>query len=323
VGAIGSSFSAIRVLSWVICHSIVTVANGSIGGVAATIAGYRSRLMPEPAVVFARATVAALDPGSAARAKALVWSCAKLAAFGLRVGLEPDVSVLLCPSMIERCVLVGCPELSGAGRRTLRTNLRYVARRLSSPVMPTALSREHAKAPYTAEQMAAWFALADAQPTVARRMRSQGLVCLGAGAGLMGADLRRVRGHDVISRSGGVVVVVRGRRPRVVPVLGAYQDRLGESARFARRGWVIGGDDPDRHNVTTPLISSLAGGADLGRLDTRRLRATWLAAVADRLGLKAFMDAAGITCSQRLGDLVAGLPVRDETATVALLGGCR
>ena len=83
---------------------------------------------------------------------------------------------------------------------------------------------------------------------------------------------------------------------------------------------MIGGVDPARHNLTTPLIDSLAGGADLGRLDTRRLRATWLAEVAGRIGLKAFLDAAGIVCSQRLGDLAAGLGDLDEPDTMTLLG---
>ena len=43
----------------------------------------------------------------------------------------------------------------------------------------------------------------------------------------------------------------------------------------------------------------------LPRLDTSRLRATWLADCAQLLGLATFMHAAGITCSQRLGDLLA------------------
>ena len=56
--------------------------------------------------------------------------------------------------------------------------------------------------------------LADAQPTAERRMRAAGLVCLGAGAGLIRADLRDARGSDVTCRSGGMVVTVRGARPR-------------------------------------------------------------------------------------------------------------
>lgn len=45
--------------------------------------------------------------------------------------------------------------------------------------------------------------------------------------------------------------------------------------------------------------------------------------MAETIGLRAFMDAAGITCSQRLGDLVAGLLPRSEEEAVALLVGRR
>jgi hypothetical protein len=292
--------------------------------VAQVIASYRPRATPEAAGVFARAAVAAADPPSAARAKALLWAGAKLGAFGISVGLAAEPAVLLCPSVIERFVLVGCAEVSGAARRTLRTNLRHLSARVGpGGPPPVALSRERAKAPYTETEMAAWLALADTQPSIARRVRAQGLICLGAGAGLLGADLRRVRGADVVCRSGGMVVAVGGRRARVVPVLARYHQRLSDSASFAGAGWIIGGVDPDRHDVTTPLISSLAGGADLGRLNTARLRATWLMSVADHLGIKAFMDAAGITCSQRLGDVIGALASPTEPEAIALLGGPR
>jgi integrase len=96
------------------------------------------------------------------------------------------------------------------------------------------LPRERAKAPYSQAQIAGFLALADAQPTVPRRMRAAGLVCLGAGAGLAGADLRGVRGTDVSCRSGGVIVEVSsGRRPRAVPVLARYHARLLAAAAFA------------------------------------------------------------------------------------------
>lgn len=310
------------------CHSIKTVAEGRVStarDVAATIAGYRPRSVPEEAACFARAAVAAAAPPRAARAKALLWACAKLGAFGCSVGLDPSFEVLLHPSTIERLVLVGAADLSGAARRTLRTNLRFVAHRVLPGVSPhpVALSRERAKAPYTESEIATYLALASAQPTAAGRMRASGLVCLGAGAGLMGADLRDVRGSDVIARSGGVVVEVRGRRPRVVPVLRRYHTPLQASADFAGFRYVVGGTDRDRHNVTTPLVSRISGGGDLARLDTGRLRATWLSTQAVALGLGAFMDAAGIICSQRLGDLVPGLPATEEAAAVALLGGTR
>ena len=72
-------------------------------------------------------------------------------------------------------------------------------------------------------------------------MRAAGLVCLGAGAGLIRADLRGVRGSDIICRSGGVIVQVRGSRPRAVPVLARYHQPLLASAAFAGTGLVTGG----------------------------------------------------------------------------------
>ena len=185
------------------------------------------------------------------------------------------------------------------------------------------MPRERAKQPYSPAQIDGYLALADAQPTLSRRMRASGLICLGAGAGLIRADLRTVHGTDVTCRSGGVIVAVRGARPRAVPVLARYQDRLLAAAASAGTAPVCGGTDPGRRNITTPLIRSLAGGAGLPRLDTSRLRATWLAEVADLLGLAAFMHAAGITCSQRPGDLLAGLEPAAEADAVRLLGAAR
>ena len=84
-----------------------------------------------------------------------------------------------------------------------------------------------------------------------------------------------------------------------------------------------GGTDPGRRNITTPLTRSLSGGAGLPRLEGSRLRATWLAEVAELIGLATFMHAAGITCSQRLGDLLAGLEPAAEAGAVRLLGAAR
>src|SRR5262249_57847504 len=120
-------------------------------------------------------------------------------------------------------------------------------------------------------------------------------VSLGAGAGLTGADLRAVRGSDVISRSGGIVVQVRGRRPRVVPVLARYHKLLLASAAFAGTGLVTGGTDPARKNVTTPLIRSLSGGTGLPQLQVSPLRAPWLSDCPPGVGLAPLPPAAPIT----------------------------
>ena len=292
------------------------------GPAAGYIASWRPSSVSPPAAAFARAVTGQAAPGGRERAKNLLWAAGKLADFAISLGLEPVPEVLLHPSVIERFA-VSAPGLSGPARRTLRTNLRFLARQVVPSLVPAdaPLPRERAKAPYSPAEIAGYLAMADAQPTAGRRMRAAGLVCLGAGAGLAGADLRHVRGTDICCRSGGVVVDVRGARPRVVPVLARYHGRLLASAGFAAGRLVTGGRDPARRNVTTPLVSALAGGTGLPRLDTSRLRATWLADCAQLLGLATFMQAAGITCSQRLGDLLAALQPADEAAAVGLLGG--
>ena len=105
-----------------------------------------------------------------------------------------------------------------------------------------------------------------------------------------------------------------------MPVLSIYHTRLCASATFGADRYVIGGRAAQRRTVTTPLVDSLAAHSDLPRLDTGRLRATWLVAAVEAIGLKAFMDAAGITCTQRLGDLVAGMTSPSEAEAVTRLG---
>jgi len=294
----------------------------------ADVAAYIGRWQPSSvsaeAAAFARDVIATVRPGGQERAKNLLWAAGKLADYALGLGLEAVPEVVLHPSVAERFTRCA-PGLTGAARRTLRTNLRFIGRRVVPQLYPAdlPLPRERAKAPYSPAQIAGYLALADAQPALERRMRAAGLVCLGAGAGLIRGDLREVRGADVACRSGGVLVSVRGARPRAVPVLARYHARLLAAAAFAGTGLICGGTDPGRRNLTNPLVRALDGGTGLPRLDTSRLRATWLADCAELLGLAAFMHAAGISCSQRLGDLIAGLESGSEDEAVRLLGAAR
>jgi integrase len=288
------------------------------------IARWRPSSVSPRAAAFARDVISRVAPGGRERAKNLLWAAGKLADYAIGLGLDPVPEVVLHPSTAERFTRCA-PGLSPVARRTLRTNLRFIGRRVVPQLYPAdlPLPRERAKAPYSPAQIAGYLALADAQPALERRMRAAGLVCLGAGAGLIRGDLREVRGTDVACRSGGVIVIVRGARPRMVPVLARYHARLLASARSAGTGLVCGGAGPGRRNLTNPLIRALDGGGGLPRLDTSRLRATWLRDCAELLGLATFMHAAGISCSQRLGGLLAGLEPGSEDEAVRLLGAAR
>lgn len=290
---------------------------------ARAVAAYAPGSLSGEAAAFARAVVARAEPPTPARAKALLFAAGRLARFGESVGLEPSPELLLRRSMVERFVVVGCRAVSPATRRTLRTNLRALARALEVDPEPAAaaLPRERAKPPYGEAEIAGYLRLAAAQPTPARRMRASALICLGAGAGLIGSELRRLSGDDVIARSGGLVVTLSGRRARVVPVLARFHEPLRAAAAFAGEGYLLGGNAPQRKNLTDTLCAALCSDAGLPRLEAGRLRATWLCECARLIGLKAFMQVAGVRCSQRLGDLVADLPAVGEETAVALLGG--
>jgi hypothetical protein len=289
---------------------------------AVAVERYAPGSLSPAAAGLAREVVAQAAPATPARAKALLFAAGRLAAFAERVGLQLDAGVLFDSSVIERFIIDGCRSVSPATRRTLRTNLRALARSLERYPQPAALAlvRDRAKQPYSLAQIDGYLRLADAQSTRARGLRASALVCLGAGAGVIAGELRHVRGTDVLARSGGVLVVVGGARARSVPVAERYQQRLLAAAAFAGDRYLIGGRNPARRNVTDSLCAALSTDSSLPRLQAGRLRSSWLVACAELIGLRAFMQAAGISCSQRLGDLAATLPAVSEQQLVALLG---
>jgi hypothetical protein len=222
---------------------------------AAHIGRWRPSSVSPQAAAFARDVIGQVAPEGRERAKNLLWAAGRLADYAASLGLDLIPEVVFHPSVTERFAR-GMPGLSGVARRTLRTNQRFIARRVVPHLYPAGvpLPRERARQPYSPAEISGFLALADAQPTCGRRMRAAGLACLGAGAGLIRGDLREARGTDVACRSGGVIVSVRGARPRTVPVLARYHSRLLAAARFAGGALVCGGTDPGRRNLTSPLI---------------------------------------------------------------------
>jgi integrase len=293
---------------------------------AAVIAAWRPCGASAGAADFAREVVGRAAPQRVERVRALLFAASRLAAFGERVGSELRSEVLLSEAQIERFVLCGTQGFSPATARTLRTNLRALTRALDAHPQPrpVALPRERVKAPYSAAEIDGYLRLAEAQSTLSRRMRCEALICLGAGAGIVGAELRHISGGDVVCDSGGVLVRVRAPAPpraRMVPVFCRFQEPLLAAARFAGEGLICGGRDPGRRNLSDALSRALSADRCLPRLQAGRLRSTWLHEAARTIGLQTFMAAAGISCSQRLGDIAARLPRASETEMVALLQG--
>jgi hypothetical protein len=208
--------------------------------------------------------------------------------------------------------------------RTRRANLRFVARALGLPLVavPVPIARDGPAPPYSHAEIEAYFALAKAQPPT-RRHVVEAILCLGLGAGLDAMDLRHVCGYDINAEPGGVVVTVRGIRPRTVPLLSRYEELAREVSAYFSGRYVAGGSVPSRRNVTSPVLSRISGGEDLPALKVARLRSTWLVEQLGRLGLHALLQAAGVSSSQRLGELASYLGPVDEPELVAILSGAR
>ena len=106
--------------------------------------------MSPQAAAFARDVITRTGPAGRERAKNLLWAAGKLADYGIGLGLEAVPEVLLHPSVAERFTRCA-PGLSGVARRTLRTNLRFIGRRVVPQLYPAdlPLPRERAKKPYS------------------------------------------------------------------------------------------------------------------------------------------------------------------------------
>ena len=184
-------------------------------GVAAYIGRWRPSSVSPQAAAFARDVISQVAPAGRERAENLLWAAGRLADYAASLGLDLGPQVVFHPSVIERFAR-SAPGLPGVTRRTLRTNQRFIGRRVV-PQLIRPMCRcpgNGPRRPIQPAEIDGFLALADAQPTRERRMRAAGLVCLGAGAGLIRADLRDMRGSDVIARSGGLVVGCPRQRGR-------------------------------------------------------------------------------------------------------------
>jgi len=104
-------------------------------GVAAYIGRWRPSSVSAEAAAFARTVVGLAAPAGRERAKSLLWAAGTLADYAAALGLEAVPEVVLHPSVIERFARCA-PGLSPAARRTLRTNQRFIARRVVPQLYP-------------------------------------------------------------------------------------------------------------------------------------------------------------------------------------------
>jgi integrase len=270
--------------------------------VAEAIARFERRHVPsdqwariEPVV---RAAVEAAAPTTLYRAQELLNVTAQLASWADTTGQATDPAVLFHPDTIERFVTKGCAHLARGTQFNYRRELRVVgAAVLGEPLYPPRqipLSRDDLSRPYTEPELAALIAQCRGLPTPFLRENAKAIVALGLGAGLSAQEISWARGTDVTVDDRGVLMAVRGPRPRVVPVLDEWAEAV------ASRAEVVGPRPlllPDRSEIKKYQLSNFLERWPKGgpKADTRRLRATWIVGHLERgTHVLALADAAGV-----------------------------
>jgi hypothetical protein len=107
-------------------------------GSAGYVARWRPSSVSPQAAAFARDVIGQVAPQGRERAKNLLWAAGKLGDYAAALGLELVPEVVLHPSVAERFTRCA-PGLSGVARRTLRTNLRFIGRRVVPQLYPAGL----------------------------------------------------------------------------------------------------------------------------------------------------------------------------------------
>jgi len=245
------------------------------------------------------------------------------AAWAHEQGVPLTLKALFDADVIERYIAVGMVGAKDSTRATRRAILRRIARHCASPAqdLPQPIAYRRVRPPYSPKEVQGLHALAAAPPTPCRRRTLGAILHLGLGCGIASRDLAWVRGQDIEQLPDGAVIVTvsGGTRPRDVVALQAHEAALLELSRFARGGLLIGGSIRGRRNVTRGPLDRVVGGDDLPRLETARLRSTWLLThLRARTPLPALMLAAGLTTVRPLEDLLHHCPVDAEAARLAL-----
>ena len=227
-------------------------------------------------VVAAAVTATARRTGREPRALYSVATAFVLWAWQTK-GLELDVARMFRRRVVEEFVHRGMDSFTRGSRATYRSVLLATVDAVTPPseqLFP--IPRSDPTPPYSAAEIAALRSWARAQGSAVRRRDASVLLAMGFGAGLATRELLSVRAGDVDVRGDDMHILVWSGRPRLVPVLPAWQPGLREA---------LSERDPDqwvfrvgRTGVRPAQVTDFLHRGHTTELDVRpaRMRTTWL-----------------------------------------------
>ncbi|WP_009478358.1 hypothetical protein [Rhodococcus sp. JVH1] len=195
---------------------------------------------------WVRETVELSEPALHCQAANALKALSRFAVWAIDVGYELDRETVLVPEVVERYRVTGMRELAPSSRSAevsrLRTVARAVTRRAPWPAPGAPGSRQGLSAPYTHEQLEAYWEAALSQNGPFRVQAMTAVLALtAAAAGARPGELFAITAADVIGVD-GVVAVVLGPESegRVVPVRAGWVERL-ERGRCGGGCGAVGG----------------------------------------------------------------------------------
>lgn len=193
-------------------------------------------------------------------------------------GLELDVARMFRRRVVDEFVHRGMDSFTRGSRATYRSVLLAIVDAVTPPTeQPFPIPRSDPTPPYGAAEIAALRSWARAQGSAVRRRDASALLAMGFGAGLATRELLSVRAEDVDVRGGDDMhILVWSRRPRLVPVLPAWQPGLREAlSERDQNQWVF---RVGRTGVRPAQVTDFLHRGHTTELDVRpaRMRTTWL-----------------------------------------------
>ena len=225
------------------------------------------------------AHVAAAAPRDSMEAKYIASPASQFIAFAYELGVDlEEPRQLFAKSLIDRWIATLGNLSIGS-----RSNYRSAVERVAAAVNPhwgdlrtVGLYRDTAAEPYTRSDLLKLDSVERWQVDGIRRSNVTILRGLGLGAGLLTKDVRDMVGDDVVEDASGVVINVRGRNPRSVPVRRRYEQVVLDAAKRAGSGYLVLPTSTARgNNMITAFFGDLRYG-DAPRLSMLRMRVTWL-----------------------------------------------
>ncbi|SDS00926.1 hypothetical protein [Microbacterium paraoxydans] len=192
-------------------------------------------------------------------------------------GMDLDVTRMFRRQVVEEYVHRGMAAFTRGSRATYRSTLLTMVDAVTPPSeVRFPIPRSDPTPPYAAAEIAALRSWAGAQGSAVRRRDAAALLAMGFGAGLATRELLSVRSGDIDVRGDDVHILVWSGRPRLVPVLPAWQPGLRAAmGELGDDQWVF---RVGRTGVRSAQVTDFLHRGHTTELDVRpaRMRTTWL-----------------------------------------------